>query len=344
VFVLSETEPTAANTGLNVLGLTTSDLTVVNGDLTINNTYVAANGTNLDRLWVKGHVIMTATSAVTISNSRIQGRNFAGAAPWEAIVRARSGSAPVTATLSFVNCEIFAVQPDVGISTAAGERLGRFFRCNLWHGSDGIDYWGIAPDVQGCYLHDYVFWANDPKHTNDGQHPGWSHNDHIQNSSSSGGVVRGNSIDCRVAVGLGDVATLTGSGFPLRNWGCGVMLTSSSGNITNAVVRQNWIRWGEVQVAMPLQNGSFDTGNSWEVYGNRHDLGQHGYGSGPYSKQIIRWGNTKGPTVASVHDNVFLSDTNVPEAMRGTLLPTATLAGPNDQTGQLIVRVTSATQ
>jgi len=344
VFVLGETEPTEANTGLNVLGLTTSDLTVVNGDLTVNNAYVSANGPTIDRKWVKGHVLMTATTPVTMTNSFINGRPFAGAAPFEGLVRARNGSAPATATISFVNCRIEPVQPDVGIVTAVGERLGSFTRCHFKNGSDSIDYWNPSvPNVQGSYFAGYSFWDNDPKHTNDGSHPGWSHNDHIQNSGSNGGLIFGNSFDIRAMSGVGNVGTLTASGFPNRNYGCGVMLTCSNARITNIVIRKNWFRFGEVQVCMPLQNGSFDNGNSWSVYDNRHDLGQHGYG-GPttYSHQIIRWGNTEGPVPADVHDNVFLPDANT-GALAGTLLPTAVLQGPNNANGQLIVMVNNST-
>jgi hypothetical protein len=345
-FTLGATEPTAANTGLNVLGLTTADLTVVNGDLLLTPAYVTANGAAFDRLWVKGFIVMTAAVPVTFTNCLIEGRTFTGTAPYEALIKARSTSTPASALISFANCLIRPVQPDVGICCAAGERLGSFDRCDISLGSDQLDYWAPAvPNVTGCYMHDYSFWSNDPKHASDGTHPGWCHPDMIQNSGSSGGFVRGNSFDVRAAVGVGDVATLTGGGFPNRNYGSACILTPSTSHITGFTIQDNWARFGEVHFCLPLQNNSFDTGNSWTVTGNRHDYGVHGYGpySGLYSKQFIRWGQLEGPLPADVHDNVWLSDANVPTALRGTLMPGAVTQG-SGTTGQYMVSSNSATQ
>jgi hypothetical protein len=341
-FVLGQTEPTAANTGLNVLGLTTADIPaakIVNGDLTVNDAWVAANGSMPTRWWVKGFVNFTATTPVKFHNSIFEGRTFTGTAPREAIIRARNGSAPVTATISFENCLLKVVQPDVGISTAAGERLGSFYRCDISGGSDLIDYWAPSvPDVRGCYLHDYTFWDNDPKHTNDGSHPGWSHNDLIQNSGSVNGRIRGNSLDCRAAAGTGDVATLISSGFPDRDWGTSVMFTPSTSTITGVEVEENWLYGGQCPICLPLQSGgSFNTGNSWTVRNNRHGDLPHKYGTN--SRQIIRWGNTMGPAASSCSGNVFLSTAGVPAALQGTALPAAILQGNNDASGQLMVRV-----
>jgi hypothetical protein len=340
LFTLGETEPTAANTGLNVLGLTTADIPaskIVNGDLTVNDAWVTANGSSPTRWWVKGFLNFTASTPVKFYNSILEARTFTGTAPREAVVRARNGSAPVTATISFENCMLKVVQPDVGISTAAGERLGSFYRCDISGGSDLLDYWASSvPNVQGCYLHDYSFWANDPKHTNDSQHPGWCHPDYIQNSGSDGGTVFGNTFDIRAAVGQGDVATLTAGGFPNRNYGCGVMLTPGSGHITNIVIRKNWFRGGEVHVCMPRQTGTYDDSNSWEVSENRHAPDVHGYGpySSQYSKQFIRWGMTEGPLPASVWGNKW---------MDGTPMPAVSTLGTGN-TGQYMVVLNSVTQ
>jgi hypothetical protein len=342
-FILGVTEPTAANTGLNVLGLTTANLRVIVGDFTINDAYVAANGPLIDRVWVQGFVNFTATTPVTISNSYLSARTFTGAAPREAVVRGRNGSAPLNALISLVNCKVAPIQPDVDVSCVAGERIGMTYRCDFSMGSDGVDWWNpCAPNARGCYFHDYSFWDDDPKHTSDGSHPGWSHNDMIQNSGSDGGVVWGNSFDIRAAVGVGNVSTLTAGGFANRNWGSAVALTPSN-PITNAIVRDNWCRYGEVQIFLPFQTGgSANTGNSWQVFGNRHDYGVHAYGSSPnYNKQLIRWGALIGPQPDDVYGNVWLSDANVPVALRGTLLPAAILQGTLSSTGQYMVRYLS---
>lgn len=344
-------EPNASNTGLNVQGLTTADLTVVTGDLTVDNAYLAAHPTGtVDKLWVKGHLLYTATSgSFTFTNSQIEGRTFTGTAPWEAIIRARNGGAPATSVVNFVNCKVTCVQPDVGISSAAGERLGSFTRCDISLGSDLLDYWyPAAPLVYQCYLHDYSFWKADPKHTNDSQHPGWNHPDLIQNSGSNGGVVQGNSFDIRAAAGVGDVATLTAGGFPNRNYGCGTMLTPGSGHITNIQITGNWYRNGEVHVAMPFQNTATDGANSWTVSGNQHDLNLHGYGPygtpALYSKQAIRWGYQEGPQPADVHDNKFLNEASVPAAWAGQPLPAPVVVGGTGTAGQYVIAVNSVTQ
>jgi hypothetical protein len=344
-FILGVTEPTAANTGLNVQGLTTANLRVIAGDLTINDAYVAANGSLLDRVWIQGFVNYTATTPFTISNSQIEARTFTGSAPREAVVRGRSGSTPLNALISLVNCKVFPIQPDVGISTVAGERIGLIQRCDLSLGSDTVDWWPpCVPNARGNYFHDFSFWANDPKHTSDGSHPGWSHNDHIQNSGGDGSMVWGNSFDIRAAVGVGDVSVLTAGGFPNRNWGSGTIFTCSAAHTTNNVVRENWYRYGEVHCFMPYQGDGFDDNNSWQVYGNRHDYGAHAYGSSPnYQKQMIRWCAITGPQPSDVYNNYWLSDANVPTALRGTLLPAAQLSGGLTTSGQYLVRYTSGT-
>lgn len=361
-FTTGTTEPTAANTGLNVNGLTTADLTVTstssNGDLLVNDAWVASHGTTqtingvatkvIDKIWVKGFLTFTAKTPVLFTNSQFEGRRFTGAAPIDAVIHARSTSTPIGARVSFQNCKITVVQPDVGLTTAAGERLGDMIRCDLSRGSDGLDYWNPAAGqrVWGSYFHDFSFWAHDPKHTTDPTNPGWSHNDYIQSSGGDGLDIFGNAFEVHAAVGVGDVATLTASGFPNRNWGSAVALTAGSGHITNAQVRSNWFRGGQVHVFLPTQNTGIDFGDSMTVHHNRHDFGLHGYGpfSGSFSKQFIRWGFPMGPAVTDMHDNVLLSEANVPANLRGTLLPSAVLIGGRTSTGQYIVALNSPTQ
>jgi hypothetical protein len=337
-FVLGETKPSAANTGLAVLGLTTSDLTVVNGDLNITPAYMASNGNTLDRVWVKGHVVFTGTAPFTISNSVIQGRTFTGTPPRTALVYARSTSTPTTAVLNLTNCKIDPVQPDVDIVGVSGERVGKLYRCDIARGSDLVNYWGSNPDVQGCYGHDFTFWANDPKHTSDGSHPGWSHNDGVQSNGCASGTIIGNTIDMHADPTYGDAVTLIAGGFPGGAWGSAVMLTGSVSYV-HCDVKKNWIGGGQAPICMPVQSsGAFEDGGCvWEVSGNRfYSLPD------PYStnqRQLIRWGYPKGPLPASVHDNVFTSDTTIPTALQGTTLPTAVLVGSANQSGQYIVKV-----
>jgi hypothetical protein len=333
-FVLGTTKPDASNTGLNVEGLTTADLTVVNGDLTINDAYLSAGG-QLDRLWVKGFVVFTASSAVTVSNSLIQGRTFtAGSPPYEAIIHARNTSKPASVRINFTNCKITCIQPDVALSCASGERTGTFLRCDVSLGSDLLDYWNNPPDVQGCYLHDYSFWANDPRRTNDSQHPGWSHNDAVQNSASDGGFVYGNNIDMHAAVGVGDYNVLIGTpGFENATYGTGVILTPTAGNVTNMVIENNWFhgsQGGPVNLGYQT-GGSYNTGNSMTVFGNRFGLDMHAGGpySGEYNYVVVTWynGMTSQDPAAVFYNNIYANDTTVPSQLRGTQCGTPWLVG-----------------
>lgn len=340
--------PAAANTGLNVLGLSTADLTVINGDLILDNAWRAANGAVGNRLYVRGHLVMTATTGpITIQNSLIEGRTFSGTPPYEAIVRARRGDAPTSAVLNLTNCRVTCVQPDVGIVSITGERLGAIERCHIDLGSDLVDYWiPSIPKIKGCLLERYSFWANDPKHTNDSAHPGWSHNDGIQHDGGSdGGYIIGNTIDMRAADGVGDVAVLTASFAPDRNWGGNILMTPGHGNITNLKIQGNYLMYGEVHIGMPTQGGGFDSGNSWDVSGNFHNDRAHGYVAGSlWSHQYVRWGYPMGMPTSSVHDNYFMDDSNVSvTALRATALPTPTLIGGATASGQYISFVNNST-
>jgi hypothetical protein len=339
-FVLGETKPSAANTGLGVLGLTTADLTVINGDLNITPAYMSSNGNTLDRVWVKGHVVFTGTAPFTLSNSVVQGRTFtpAGSPPRGAVIYARSTGTPATALLHLTNCEIFPVQPDVNIVCVSGERVGKVYRCNIYRGSDGVNYWGSKVDVQGSYIHDFSFWDNDSKHQNDGSRPWWSHNDGIQSNGCTDAVVFGNYIPMRADPGCGAYAVLAAA-FPGGNWGSSVMLSGSNGYFVNALVRKNWFGGGQAPVCMPLQSGGAyeDGGCSWEVSGNRFDSLPDPYGSN--DRQLIRWGWGKGPTPASVFGNVFTTDTTLPAVLRGTTLPAPVLVGSATISGQYMSRV-----
>jgi hypothetical protein len=342
-FQLGTTAADVSNTGLAVENLSTGNLTIVNGDLIVNNAWVAANGSVIDKKWIKGHLIYTASTPVTVRNSVIQGRPFTGAAPYDAIVRARSTSTPVTAVLSLFNCVVTAVQPDVGIVSMAGERLGDIERCLVELGSDLIDIWdNDRARVRGCLLRRPVFWANDPKHTNDGSHPGWSHNDGIQANRGNGHQYIGNTIDMHCDPNFGDPAVLAAGGFPNLDWGGNIMLTGSGGLFQNVDIWGNRLLGGQVHIAMPYQNASNpnETGNSWNVHHNGHDL-PHAYSGG--SRQFVRWGWAKipGGGVSSVHDEYLLSEGNVPVARRGQVLPAATLQGSaTAASGQFIVRIT----
>jgi len=332
-FIYGTTRPDTTNTGLAVNGLTTADLTVAGTpDLTINDAYVTAHGSTLDKLWVKGHINFTASSPVTITNSQIEGRAFTGTAPYDAIVHARSTSTPVSATLSFTNCVIKAVQPDVGICTAMGERLGHFDRCDLSLGSDIIDFWWTTGDsgtksIRGCYLHDFSFWANDPKHTNDSVHPGWSHSDAIQMSGGDNILIEGNNIQHFAASGVGDYATLVGTGnYTNGAYGGCVMITPSGYTVTNLNIKNNWIHGGEGQIHLAVQSGgSYNSGNTMTCTGNRHGVDAHAAGpySGNYNHIFYVWDNgmtSQAPTDV-VSGAVYDTTPDVPAALRGTPLP-----------------------
>jgi len=356
-FVLGETKPIASNTGLNVLGLTTGNLTQLNGDLLITPSGATCNGNSvpvvnntIDKVWVKGHVVFTGNVPFTISNSVIQGRSFstAGSPPRTAMVYARSTSTPVTAVLHLTNCEVFPIQPDVNIVCTSGERMGLLTRCNLYRGSDHGNWWGSSLRMEGCYVHDFTFWTNDSKHANDGFWPNASHNDGGQTNGCVDLWAFGNNFDMRADPDYGDYEELISSsspagGFPGGAWGSALMLSCSAGYCTNAKIKKNWFGYGRNPVMMPYQsNGAFaDGGCSWEVSENRFYALPIGYGSGRSSRHLIAWGATLGPLPASVWGNVFTNDSTIPANLRGTTVPAPVLQGTAGAvTSQYISRVT----
>lgn len=336
-FTLGVTKPIADNTGLNVEDVAIGDLYIYNGDLVINDSWIALNGNSKDRWYVKGHVTFAANTDFTFTNSYFPGRVFTGAAPSSAVVRA--DSTQTTGHLDLINCRVTCIQPHVDISTIAGKRIRKVHRSHIDLGSDSVDCWDPSEaDIIGCYFGPMSFWANDPKHTNDPQHPGWSHNDHIQISGVKPGArirVRGNNFDIRMATGVGDVNNAAFQAFsPSRAWGCGVMMTPGTGHIY-CDVSDNWYSYGEIHISLSYQPGlSNNTDNSVKVNGNRHDMNTHPYGGDAY--QIIRGGLQMGMTPADITNNTWSDDVSVPVALRGQPVPAPIIQG-SGATGQYIV-------
>lgn len=323
-WTLGVDEPTRATSGVQVHSTTKTPHT---GDLS-----VSAGGTysNLD---ITGFVTLTGSAAdITLIDCIVRGRTFTtGSPPHPALVNSRSSTG---GKINMQYCDIVPDQIDVNLTNIEGEALGQLYRCYIANGSDFVDYWnGVGnPNMQGCFLDGYTFWDNDSKHTSDSTHPGWSHNDGLQNSGSDGGLIIGNSIRMYAAVGLAAVNTLTSGGYPSRNYGGQITLTPSSGTITNITISQNWFYGGECHIQLSYQTASgalpFQTGNSFtSIDNNRHAMDVHGYGpyAPGYSKQFIRYGGNMGPSTATVTNNIFNDDSTVPTSLQGTLIP-----GPND--------------
>ena len=317
-------------TGLDVLGLTRADLSVINGDVTITNTSPAT----LDRLLIKGHVRFTASVPRTLTNSVIEGRPFPtpGSPPLGAIVYARSTSTPATAVLNLTNCVVDCVQPDVNLVCANGERLGKLTRTRLANGSDLVNYWGSRVWMEGCHVGPFTFWANDSKHANDASWPGASHNDGVQSNGCADGIVRGCLFDMRANPDFGDYATLI-SRFPGGRWGSAVMLSPTGGRFVNFKIQKNWFGYGQAPIALPFQSGgAFNTGHSWDVSGNRWFALPDPYGTNDH--QLVRWGYEMGPLPASVHDNVFEGL----GILSGRALSSAAVIGTPGPSAQYVVR------
>lgn len=336
-FVLGTTKPTAANTGLGVLGLSAGDLTVINGDFTLDDSYVSAHavGGVIDRLYVKGFLNFTASTTTTLTNSRIEGRTFTGKAPQEFVVRARNYSSG--ALLNLTNCEVTLVQPDVGISTIGGERLGSLYRCDISMGSDLIDYWDCRNDVsvRGCFIHDYTFWANDPQRVNDPVHPGWAHTDGIQISGSTKTItIEGNHFQHYAAQVADYDALIANPTYTNAAYG-GVIIMTPTVNINGVAIDNNWIHGGDAQVHLATQSGgSFNTGNGFTASGNRHGYNSHPWGpyGGNYSRQFYAWDAGMMPSNTGIVTGATWDTTaDVPAALRGTPMPAVTFSSGANQ-------------
>jgi hypothetical protein len=339
-FVPNQTNPTYANTGLQGAGLATSDLTtVIAGDLIVNDAYVAANGTTLDKYWVKGFLVYSATSTVTMTRSQVEGRTFTtlpvyssdGAASGvQAVVHCRKTGSGL---FNMQACNVWPSQPDVNLTSFQGEHVGSLDRCYSKWGSDIVDYWSPAvPNVTSCCFEKMTFWSNDPKHTTDGSKPGWSHNDCVQNSGSVGGKILGNTLSAYLSNEFGnwtdlrDGNTLAGTGavagHPDLNWGSCVALTPSTSPITNLEAGWNWYHGGEVHLQFPSQTGGSTTGQSLNSHDNRHDLGQFPFSTAPhYAYQHNRGTDQYSLTAAMFGTDFYMDTLNVPSAMRGQPIP-----------------------
>lgn len=340
-FVLGTTKPDASNTGVAQLGKSSRSragytvLTGTGGVLTIDNAFVAAHGapvtdaetgftgSRISSMWFDCFVYFTASTATQLYGCVLPGGSGfpAGAPPAVAGVPA---AAVVTTNgsglLSMSYCTSRIAQPDVALSNVQGAWNGKFYRCDFSLGSDGIDFWTTTrgPWVKGCYFHEFTFWASDPKHLSDRIHPGWCHPDFVQHTgaawSAPDGII-GNTFEVYCSRTYGDYPTLLAWN-PRGCFGTAVILTNTSKQHTGVVIQSNWISGGERGVQFAAQGKGFDTGNSWDVSGNRFLPDQAGFIWGVpspqrYSHIQVACDTGVGMAASSIHDNTYVDGSAV---------------------------------
>lgn len=173
-FVLGETKPSAANTGLNVEGVPEAALTVVAGNVTH-----AMNDVVFERRRFTGAVSITG-KRITYRNCWFNGAHTAG----QALAQC---SNPSCEEIVFENClfrpSSFATSAPEALANVVFGHDFRLIRCDLSGGVDcvglysGVDSSTPARNVEilGSFLHDMTYYSPEPGHS-DNQ----THNDAVQ--------------------------------------------------------------------------------------------------------------------------------------------------------------------
>lgn len=261
-FVLGETKPTAANTGLNVEGISASSLTTVSGNVTHS-----MNDVVFERQRFTGRVSITG-KRITYRNCWFNGPHTARQA---------------LAQCSNTNCEAIVFESCLFLPSSFGESaadalgncvFGHDFRLSRCDVSGGIDLLGLYSgattvparnvEVLGSFLHDMTYFSPDAGHA-DNQ----THNDAIQVHMGAQRMrVFGNTIIATVDPARGQASDppVTGSGgehlsgnkyYPGLPAMSGFMFSpvNETAGIDDIEIDRNWLAAGQVHVNWPRTDG-----------------------------------------------------------------------------------------
>lgn len=265
------TKPSASNTGVP----SGTTLTAQSGNIT-----VTVAGTIVQNLDLQGKVIIKAAN-VTVRRCRIKGI-AGGDQGADGLVDCRDAAAIGTLV---EDCELAPTTPSYMWNSVMGHDV-TVRRCNMYGTTDSVGIYNtnapgqpITSVVEDSYMHDYVWWANDPYQT-DG-----THNDGLEIQGGTDLVMRRNNIDWQMDATKGDGASRPST----APWGQGfVEAPNVPGNmpINNVRIVNNWLDGGGATVAanqIPDGMTSFTFG---AIANNRIGRNQKDYGNG--SKYPIR--------------------------------------------------------
>lgn len=157
--------------------------------------------------------------------------------------------------LEFYDCTITARSPSYYRDGIAGNSY-KLFRCHIYNVNDGVGAFS-APggpgncdvEVYGCYIHDLIWWRQDPAH-NDG-----THNDCIQYQGGSTFKSIGNWLDCYVITAENSTEINTRTAPNGKCYGGSSLILNQATHITSdIVIENNWFTGAYSQ--LQLNRGS----------------------------------------------------------------------------------------
>lgn len=261
-FIIGTTKPTAANTGLNVMGIEGSSLTVVSGNRTHTTNDMVYENTRFTGM------IDIRAKRVTYRNCWFNGPGTVGTS----LVMCMNS---VCEEIVFENCLFKASSFGSTVDGVPDNCLFghdfTLYRCDL---SGAIDILGLYSGVAlstparniniiGTYMHDMTYFSPDPGHTNN-----QTHNDGIQ---VHGGVhnflMRGSRAEAFYDPSIGDASSpavvvddqlISGNRFyPSLAASCFIVLTpiNTTAGVNNFVLDKNWLGGGVVVINWPRSDG-----------------------------------------------------------------------------------------
>lgn len=325
VFVLGQTKPDAANTGVPVgvalrpLSATSAVPAGVTRSIDSGNARttftVTQAGLVLDSYDIAGYVRIAADNVV-LRNCRITGGaiGFGSSGRYALVTNHESNAGQ---NLLIERCTLASSEPHFWEN---GVRLkyGTIRRCNIFHVVDGVNVSEAdsnAVQVEGCWIHDLAF-RDDSSDQANSTPPYWTHNDGVQISGGGNHQVRG----CRIVANDGPAAsavdTLRANGYADLQWGACLTISPDKSQVLNVLVERNWLDGGDVAFQQSYLYGKA-TGTVVPVVtmrGNRIGRAQH---VDKWGNQIVarysRWVGVDWD--ATVFDP---DDPAVPTALRGT--------------------------
>lgn len=316
-FVMDSTRPVAANTGLSVASLQVSDLTLYDGNMTVNTA-----GTVIEKMLIRGQIKINANN-VTVRNCKLVGRT----------VTTKFASAMIetvgTGTV-IENCELTQYDDTLdtpvdnstyytgGVQVSGGTCT--VTRCDVHDVQDGLTaYNGGVAEFAGNYVHELCFRTDDQAQAK--STPAyWSHNDCIQIGAGVGHYFHGNHLDATFSLLTG----MGSQGLGMRN--ChGMLLQSNTAVVTGLRIEYNWLAHGNICMTFSSPPPNLSGGTA-SLLGNRITPNQAiEFG---YYKQIgcdpsSAW------TLTGMDTTVYSDESDTPSAWRGQPIKASVTSGTN---------------
>ncbi len=280
-FVTGVTKPDGTNTGIGVNG-NTANLSNYSGDITVGS------GQTVQNLNITGKVVLNSSTSI-LRNCRVIGRPRDPVGFYDALVTGTSAS-----TGSKVEyCEIAPVGSAATfyMNGVAGRNI-EAFRNEIYHCVDNVHVSnGSNVFIYGNYMHNLAMWYRDgvPPYTGAGDHgtdarrPGWTHSDQVQVLGGTNIQIIGNTMLGKISKNIGQGLEYVYSdpefgdaAFPYDGEWSAAITVGPSAAVTGGKLWFNWMDNHEIEFQLSAK--TFNTGNNWDIGGNRVGLG-HPYAS-----------------------------------------------------------------